>query len=191
MLTSVFVEHFKLGIAHIININGLDHVLFIIVMIAVYTYRNTARILGIITSFTVAHSLTLLLSMLKVLVLPAPWIEAIIALTIVFTCIENLFLQQLHEYRVILSGLFGLVHGMGFSNSFQEIYDTEFSLTQHLLPFNLGIEFGQILVVAVVLLVQWIGIHSIKLTTKQWNRTLSLMVLCVSAYWFILRCTKL
>lgn len=191
MFVSVFVQHLKLGITHIININGLDHVLFIIVMIAVYTYHHTRRILWIITSFTIAHSLTLLLSLLKVLIIPVNWVEAIIPLTIVFTCIENVFLDKLHDYRVIVSGIFGLVHGMGFSNSFQEIYDTEFSLTEHLLPFNLGIEVGQLIIVTVMLTLQKSIMQYTRLTLKQWNTLFSLTVLCVSMYWFILRCTKL
>lgn len=191
MLISVFTEHFKLGITHIIGISGLDHVLFILVMVAVYTYKNTQKILWIITSFTIAHSLTLLLSMMQILNIPASWIEAIIPLTIMFTCIENMFLEKLHDYRVILSGIFGLIHGLGFSNSFQEIYDTEFSLTQHLLPFNLGIEVGQIIIVIVILFIQWIGIKFIPISLRQWKNVLSFFVLCISAYWFILRFSKL
>ncbi len=191
MFVSVFVQHLKLGITHIININGLDHVLFIVVMIAVYTHRDAKKILWIITSFTIAHSLTLLLSLLKILIIPANWVEAIIPLTIMFTCIENLYICQLQDYRVIVSGIFGLVHGMGFSNSFQEIYDTEFSLTEHLLPFNLGIEVGQLIIVTVILTLQKSIMQYTRLTLKQWNTLFSLTVLCVSMYWFILRCTKL
>lgn len=191
MLISVFTQHFKLGITHIINFNGLDHVLFIIVMIAVYTHQNTLKILGIVTSFTIAHSLTLLLSMLKIIVIPSAWVEVIIPLTIAFTCVENLFLQKLQHYRVILSGIFGLVHGLGFSNAFQEIYDTEFSVTQHLLPFNLGIEFGQILIVIFILVAQFLLTKYASITTKQWKNVLSVFVFCVSMYWFILRCANL
>lgn len=191
MFVSVFVQHLKLGITHIININGLDHVLFIIVMIAVYTYRDAKKILWIITSFTIAHSLTLFLSLLKILVIPANWTETLIPLTIMFTCIENLFIHKLQDYRVIFSGIFGLVHGMGFSNSFQELYDTEFSLTQHLLPFNLGIEAGQLMIVTVMLTLQKVIMQYTNVTLKQWNTLFSLVVLCVSSYWFILRCTKL
>jgi len=191
MLLSVFTQHLKLGITHIININGLDHVLFILVMIAVYTYQNSQKILWIITSFTIAHSLTLLLSLMEVIKIPPNWIEAIIPLTIMFTCIENVFLHKLHDYRVIISGIFGLVHGLGFSNSFQEIYDTEFSLTQHLLPFNLGIELGQILIVVVILTIQWVSMNYLKTTLKQWKNALSFIALGVSTYWFIIRCANL
>jgi hypothetical protein len=191
MLISVFTQHLKLGITHIININGLDHVLFIIVMIAVYTYRDIKKIFLIVTSFTIAHSLTLLLSLIEIVKVSANWVEAIIPLTIMFTCIENMFLNKLHDYRVLLSGIFGLVHGLGFSNSFQEIYNTEFSLIQHLLPFNVGIELGQLVIVIVVLVVQWAGIKYVSIKTVQWKNVLSFSVLCVSTYWFVMRCNNL
>lgn len=191
MIASVFVQHIKLGITHIINVNGLDHVLFVVVMIAVYTYHDIKKILWIVTSFTIAHSITLLLSMLNIITLPTSWIEAIIPLTIMFTCIENMFLERLHDYRVVFSGIFGLVHGMGFSNSFQEIYSTEFSVTQHLLPFNLGIELGQLFIVTVIVGIQWIGIKYTSFRIKMWKNMVSLFVLCVSTYWFVIRCSNL
>ena len=140
------------GLLHILDLQGYDHILFLFAICAIYSLKDRRQILWVISSFTVAHSITLALSALGIIVMNAGLIEFLIAFTIFFTCIENLFISRLHRYRMALSFVFGLIHGMGFSRLLVELFmGMEFSLLNTLLPFNLGLELGQLLIISVLI----------------------------------------
>ncbi len=137
-----------LGFRHITDPGGLDHVLFLLVLAAVYRVREWRVALWVVTAFTVGHSLTLALAALHVVAFPIALIEFLIPVTIVATALENLLMRDRSvawlRRRSLLAGAFGLIHGAGFAN-----YLDSLALEHPLVPllgFNLGIEAGQILV---------------------------------------------
>ena len=139
------------GFLHILDLEGYDHILFLFAICAIYSLKDWRQIVWVISAFTIAHSLTLALSALNIIVMNAGLIEFLIAFTIFFTCVENLFLSRLHRFRMVLSFIFGLIHGMGFSRLLVELFmGMEFNVLSTLLPFNLGLEFGQLLIISVI-----------------------------------------
>ena len=145
---SDFATFFQLGFRHITDPRGLDHVLFLLVLAAIYRFRDWRSILWVVTAFTIGHSLTLALAVSGALALPTAVIEFLIPVTILITCIENVFAADRHRapwagrYRPIFAGVFGLVHGAGFANYLRSLFVDEIAVP--LLAFNLGIEVGQI-----------------------------------------------
>jgi hypothetical protein len=138
---------FLLGIEHILT--GYDHLLFLLALLL--GGGGLASLLKIITAFTVAHSITLALAVLNVVVLPDRLVESVIALSIAFVAAENLFLSGAVSHRWVVSFLFGLVHGFGFSGVLRELGLPRQGLLLSLLGFNLGVEAGQALAVAILL----------------------------------------
>ncbi len=140
-----------LGIEHIWA--GIDHLLFLICLMIISGF--TRQLLFAVSGFTLAHSLTLILSTLDVLRLPVPLIESIIALSIVFLCYEIIHHHQdkdslTYRYPIIAASLFGLLHGMGFAAVLREIALPQHHLISSLLFFNVGVELGQVMFIALV-----------------------------------------
>jgi len=149
---SVLGSYFALGLDHIAG--GIDHLLFVLALLLLIP--DLRRLVGAITAFTVAHSITLAASTLNWVSLPMPPVEAVIALSIVFLACELLArqdgaprLSERHPWSVAF--LFGLLHGMGFASALREIGVPEGDVALSLLAFNLGVEAGQILFVAIAL----------------------------------------
>jgi hypothetical protein len=134
-----------LGFHHITDLAALDHLLFLVVLAAIYRGRDWRDAIWVVSAFTVGHSITLALAVTGALSLPTTVIEFLIPLTIVATGIENM-VGRMGRYRPLLAGVFGLVHGAGFANYLRNLFDG--SILGPLLGFNLGIEAGQILVLA-------------------------------------------
>lgn len=130
---------FVLGIEHILT--GYDHLLFLLMLIL--RGGNLWSLLKIITAFTVAHSITLGLAALNIVVLPERLVESVIALSIAYVAAENLFFKKTVSHRWAVSFLFGLMHGFGFSNVLRELGLPREGLVWSLLSFNLGVEAGQ------------------------------------------------
>ena len=143
------------GIEHILE--GLDHLLFVACLVLIA--RTAKRILITITGFTIAHSITLSLAALEVVKLPIPPIEATIALSIVFLAREIALKRRdtlTWRYPIAVSGSFGLLHGFGFASALGEIGLPQSEVPAALLAFNAGVEIGQILFVALIVLLSWI-----------------------------------
>jgi len=150
----VFASYLALGYAHILE--GYDHLLFVFALLVLI--GNPWRLVGAITAFTVAHSITLALATLGVLTVPSPPVEAAIALSIVLLAVEILRRrstgdQLTEKYPWIISFSFGLLHGLGFAGALSEIGLPQGDIPMALLAFNIGVEAGQLSFVAAVLLV--------------------------------------
>ena len=144
---------FLLGIEHILT--GYDHLLFLLAL--ALRGGNLWSLLKIITAFTLAHSITLALAALNVVVLPERLVEATIALSIAYVAAENLFMRHAVSHRWAVAFIFGLMHGFGFSNVLRELGLPKQGLIWALLNFNLGVEAGQaIAVVIAVPLLMWL-----------------------------------
>lgn len=139
----------KLGFIHILP-RGLDHILFIL---GLFLLGNRFRPLLLqITAFTVAHSITLALSMYGVFSLPPKIVEPLIALSIAFVALENIFTANLHRWRVLVVFGFGLIHGLGFASVLTDLGLPRREFVTALVAFNLGVEGGQLAVIALALL---------------------------------------
>ncbi len=185
---SEFIIFLQQGFFHILDLNGYDHILFLLAICAIYTAKDWKKILGIITSFTVAHSITLALSVLKIIAFDTQLIEFLIALTIFITCIENLLFPQFHKYRISFSFLFGLIHGMGFSRLLLDLFmGMKFNLWTTLLPFNLGLEAGQFIIISLIIGLVSLLILGFRISTKKVNYIISIPVLLQSVFWMYQR----
>jgi hypothetical protein len=138
---------FKLGVEHILA--GYDHLLFLGALLL-----RGGRLLSlfkIITAFTIAHSITLALAVLGIVTLPERLVESVIAASIVYVALENILLRDAPSQRWLVSFLFGLVHGLGFASALGPLQLPAGRLAVALFSFNLGVEAGQAIVIAVLL----------------------------------------
>ncbi len=148
----MFFEFLQQGFFHILDIGALDHLLFLLVLGIVYDLSQWKKLLWVLTAFTIAHSLSLALSILNIININAKLVEVLIPLTILITCIENFIYLTPKKYNIILAGIFGLIHGLGFSNTLKELFiGMDINLFQTLLPFNIGIELAQILFMSILI----------------------------------------
>jgi hypothetical protein len=182
--TDVAYLYIKLGYQHILPL-GLDHILFVLSLFLLNPKLKS--ILWQATAFTVAHTVTLGLSMYNVIKPPANIVEPLIALSIMYVALENIFSPKLKASRIGVVFLFGLVHGMGFASALGELGLPQNSYLTSLLLFNLGVELGQISVIiaAWFLLAKWFG-------NKPYYRKaivmpLSVLISLVAAYWVVER----
>jgi hypothetical protein len=177
-----FFDYLKIGWDHIIDAKAYDHLLFIMVLCAVFTYTEWRKILLIITAFTIGHSLTLALSALNLIVLDASHIDILIPLTILLTALANIIRKKKKEektfegkvavnYLIALS--FGLVHGLGFANNFKFLMGEENSIVKQLFAFNSGLELGQITVVLIFMTALWLLMVFAKLLHREWTLIIS------------------
>ncbi len=144
---SGLLAFFRLGLEHILT--GFDHLLFLLAL--VLRGGSIGSLLAIVTAFTVAHSITLALAVLNVVSPPAWIVEPVIALSIVYVAAENIFAERAASRRWAVSFAFGLVHGFGFAGALLELDLPTAALVGSLLSFNLGVEAGQAMVIAVLL----------------------------------------
>ncbi|HJZ33809.1 MAG TPA: HupE/UreJ family protein [Hyphomicrobiaceae bacterium] len=150
---NTFASYFFIGVEHILT--GFDHVLFIIALIL--PGGRWLSLAALVTAFTVAHSLTLALSVLGIATLPAQLVEPVIALSIAYVAFENLTMKRAVSRRWLVSFLFGLVHGFGFAGALAEVGLPTGGLVSALVGFNLGVEAGQLLIVGLLLpLLLWL-----------------------------------
>lgn len=142
----------QIGFHHIVAIDAADHILFLLVLAAIYRGRDWRSALWVISAFTVGHSITLALAVTGMMTLPSNVVEFLIPVTIVATGVENLILReraasgQHSRHRPMLAAVFGLVHGAGFAGYLQSLFVE--NLAVPLLGFNIGIELGQLVVLA-------------------------------------------
>lgn len=180
-----FLFYLTEGWRHIISADALDHQLFILALLGLYSYSHFRKLLWLVTAFTVGHSITLALSVMKVFSINTQLVEILIPVTLIITCFVNLSKQKYNEgswLRYCLVLLFGLIHGLGFANTLQFMLARTQSFGTSLFGFNVGLELGQLLVVAVILLVNYLWLKKIRLSLQIWNYLTSGLALCVALY---------
>jgi len=177
------VEYIYQGFIHILP-QGLDHILFVVALFLLAT--RTSTLLWQVSAFTLAHTITLALGIFGVINLPSSLVEPLIALSIAYVAIENIYQQKLSKWRLPIIFAFGLLHGLGFASVLVELGLPETSYITSLLSFNVGVEFGQVTVIALALLAtKWCS-------NKPWYRKnvvipLSLSIAVIGLYWFFER----
>lgn len=185
----MFYTYFSLGFEHIADINAYDHILFIIALCAIYKVDEWRKLLILVTAFTIGHSLTLALAVLDIIRFKASIIELLIPVTILLTCLFNIFLpaqsstsstlfNKSLNSRYFFACFFGLIHGMGFSNYLRSLLmpGEEGDLLGQLLAFNIGIELGQLLIVLFILLMSIFVYRVLKISQRNWSNFLSIVI---------------
>lgn len=180
----VIVDYTIIGFEHIIP-KGLDHILFVIGLFLLSTHL--APLLWQVTTFTLAHTITLALGMLGLVTVPAQIVEPLIAASIVYICVENLFTDHLSKWRPFVIFGFGLLHGLGFASVLTEIGLSQTHFVTGLISFNVGVELGQLSVILLCFLAVGFWFRS-----KTWYRPAivipgSLIIAAIGAYWFLER----
>lgn len=161
---SDFWIFFKVGLNHVLDINGYDHILFLIALTVPYAFKDWKRILLLVSLFTLGHTLALFLSVFGIVAVKASWVELLIPITILITAFFNLFTagkssskNESITFIAAVTLFFGIIHGLGFSNYFKELLPgTPTDKLAPLLEFALGIEAAQIIIVIVVLLLSFV-----------------------------------
>ncbi|WP_299819812.1 HupE/UreJ family protein [uncultured Pontibacter sp.] len=180
-MSSVFTTYVKLGFHHIFNLQAYDHLLFLLALCAIYTLNDWRKVLALVTSFTIGHSITLALSTFNIIKFDTALIEFLIPVTILFTCFTNFFKlkgaatkqRTILSFHNLLAICFGLIHGMGFSNYLKSLLGRGSDTWMQLLAFNIGIELGQLLIVAILLLIAFVLMNVFNAKKRDWIMVLS------------------
>ena len=207
-MDSAFWVFSEMGIKHITDFKAYDHMLFVTALCAIYRIKEWRKVAILVTAFTIGHSATLALSALDLISFPKDVIETLIPITIVLTCIYNIYSTLtgvfdekknttetdntydslvVHQVNTsvftrplminyVFAFFFGLIHGMGFSNYFKAMADEGDNFVWLLFSFNVGIEGGQLMIVAVILTVAFFVMDILKIKQKTWNVLVSSVV---------------
>ena len=181
---STFNLYLQLGIEHILP-NGLDHILFIVGIFLLSS--KFKHIFWEVSTFTIAHTLTLALSTKGLFHVSPAIVEPIISFSILFICIENILTSKFRYYRLIFIFSFGLIHGLGFANTLSIINMDNAYFLISLIGFNVGVEIGQLIVIGICFMT--IGLWFSK---KEWYKKritvpISIVISIIALYWTIER----
>ncbi len=178
---SEFLTFLQLGFEHIADLSAFDHLLFIITLCAVYRAEEWKKILILVTAFTIGHSLTLVLAGFNILKVPSDLVEMLIPLTILATALHNVWVKKTEggtfsrpvRVNYLLALLFGLIHGMGFANFFRSLMGEAGRIAWQLFSFNVGIELGQLMIVALFFTLLFVLSKMVKIEHREWNLFIS------------------
>lgn len=179
---SAFLVYLQLGFEHIADIRGYDHILFIAALTVAYPLSAWRRLLILVTAFTLGHSLTLALATIGAIRVNTDLVEVLIPATIVIASVSNIVDSRTardaasraardrrhHLVLYALAGIFGLVHGLGFSSFLRAVLGQEESIIVPLLAFNAGLEVGQIAIVLVLFALGGLMTHVVRLHQRAW-----------------------
>jgi hypothetical protein len=180
-----FWMYTQIGFNHIANLSGMDHILFVAALCIRYQFSDWKKWLILITSFTIGHSITLVLSVFNYLDFSTNWIEFLIPVTILITSISNMFVQKFSfntRFPVIyfFALFFGLIHGLGFSFYLKSLLGLQQNIAPALLAFNIGLEIGQILIVMAILVISFIFVTLLKAPRRDFILIVSGGILALS-----------
>lgn len=199
-----FIFFFKQGLSHISDLGAYDHILFIVALAAAYHIRNGKKLILLVTTFTIGHSIALALATLKIVKVNSSWIEFLIPITIMATCIttiiqkasnktspyeetkvqdflkEKTFHVEQNPFTYVMIIGFGIIHGLGFSNYLRFILSENESLFTPLLGFNIGLEVGQIFILAIALIINFVLLSYFKIPHKFLSLITSILIILIS-----------
>lgn len=176
--------YFKTGWHHIIGWDALDHVLFLVALTASYLPGNWKQVLILVTAFTIGHSVTLALSVYDLVRVNDRLVELLIPFTILVTAAFNLVADRFSKKSLrpnyLLALFFGLIHGLGFANTIRFMLSQDQNIGWPLLSFNVGLEVGQIVIVSIILIINFICISKLGIKQNWWIWTLSAITMLIS-----------
>ena len=169
-----FQFYLKLGFNHIANFNGYDHILFLVVLCAVYQLKQWKKIIILVTAFTIGHSITLFLVSFDIFSIPSRYVKLLIPITIMITSLHNIRSIEIirnsnMSKNYFLALFFGLIHGMDFSNYFKALIMSPNEIIIPLFAFNVGLEIGQFLIVFFIVLISYVFLSFLKVKYYSWN----------------------
>ena len=171
----------EFGFTHVLDWNAYDHVLFFIVLTIFYSFKDWKKALGLITFFTIGHTLTLLLSAYNFIYVKQGIVEFLIPLTIFVTAIYNIVFVKKSFINLntsfIFAFFFGLIHGLGFSSSIRILIDDTEDKLLPILEFAMGIEIAQIIVVLFIFLFNFIILNIFKRKKRDWVIIISSIII--------------
>lgn len=180
-----FIFFLKQGLFHVLDWNAYDHILFLIALAVVYDFQHLKKVFWLITSFTIGHTLTLILASYHVISVSTKWVEFLIAVTILITALANIFYaknttkQTKTNINLVFALFFGLIHGLGFSGYFKMLIGSSHSKLIPLLEFALGIELAQVIIVSLVLILGFIFQSIFRFSKRDWILVISSVVIGV------------
>ncbi len=173
----------KTGLNHVLDINGYDHILFLILLALPYVFKSWERLLILVSLFTVGHTLSLILSTYKVIHINGETVEFLIPITILITAIYTIFTasnkekKDKHILLTLATLIFGVIHGLGFAREFNMISGQSENKLELLITFALGIELAQVFIVFVVLFLAFIFQTIFRCSKRDWILVVSATVL--------------
>jgi hydrogenase/urease accessory protein HupE len=177
-----FLLYFKMGLNHVLDFTAIDHILFLIVLSVVFSFKQWKKVLWLVTLFTLGHCITLALAAFGIVEMKMELIEFLIPLTIFITGVINLFTAKKtskgkENLNLIFALFFGLIHGLGFSNYFKMMIGNEENKVLPLLEFAFGIEAAQIIIVLTILSIGFLFQNLFKVNKRDWILVLSSIVI--------------
>ncbi|WP_299612503.1 HupE/UreJ family protein [uncultured Tateyamaria sp.] len=194
-----FGAYVPVGFDHILP-KGLDHILFVLGLFFLST--KIGPLLWQVTAFTLAHTVTLAVGALGLVVIPGSIVEPLIAASIVYVAVENIFARGLNRWRPAIVFGFGLLHGLGFASVLGDFGLPEGQFIPALIGFNVGVELGQLTVIALAAIALWLGVRAARMADlegqeetitdynvmfRAWSMTGSLIIAVIAIYWVIER----
>ncbi len=176
---SEFWMYLEIGMEHILDRQGYDHIMFVVALCALYMVSDMKKLLILVTSFTIGHSITLALATFRVINVNSDLVEFLIPVTIFMTAFSNIlsrtdkFGRSKMQTNYFLALFFGLIHGLGFSNYLRAILGKDQSIVTQLFAFNIGIEAGQIILVAIYLASVFIFVDIFRVNRRDWRIIIS------------------
>lgn len=177
-----FLSYMQHGMYHVLNVNAYDHILFLIVLTIPYVFKDWKRILFLVTIFVIGHSVSLAFATYDVISVNKKWIEFLIPLTILIIAIFNVFTagKKTQNKKVgflfFMALFFGLIHGLGFVNTFESTIGSSSNKLIALLEIALGIEIGQLIVVFVILFLGFLCQTLFRFSKRDWVMVISAIV---------------
>jgi hypothetical protein len=171
------------GINHVLDINGYDHVLFLMVLAVPYVFKDWKRVLLLVSMFTLGHTLSLVLAAYQVVSVSGKLVEFLIPITILVAAIYNVFTAGKKDRGTKVGLLFfttlffGLIHGLGFAREFKMLSSLSDSKAELLIEFALGIEIAQVIIVFVVLFLGFLFQTLFRFSRRDWIMVLSSIVI--------------
>ena len=178
-----FLKFLELGLYRIVSLKSYDHLLFLVVLTIPYLFKDWKRLLLLITSFTLGHTLSLLLGVYDIVNLKGNVIEWLIPFTIIIMALYNVFTagKSSKQYNPIIIFsivlFFGFIHGLGFATAFESMVRSDESTLLSVLEFALGIEIGQFVIVFCVLFFGFLGQTIFRFSVRDWVMVLSAVVI--------------
>ena len=178
-----FIFFLKEGLFHVLDWNAYDHLLFLIALVVVYEFKNWKKVLWLISLFTIGHTFSLILATYKIVSVSSNWVEFLIPVTILITAAVNVFYAKKASKKIKTNAnlffalFFGLIHGLGFSSYFKLLVGTSNNKLVPLLEFALGIEFAQIVIVFIILIIGFIFQTFFRFSRRDWIIIISSIVI--------------
>lgn len=179
-----FILYLKLGLYHVLDWEAYDHIWFLVALAVIYNFKNWKKVIWLVTLFTIGHTLTLALAAYKIISLDIAIVEFLIPVTIFITAVANVVnvkttLQKNSNINLVFALVFGLVHGLGFSNYFRMLMDESEAKILPLLEFALGIEIAQVIIVMAILTLGYVLQYFFRVSKRDWVLVMSSIVIGV------------